>query len=357
MVTSTGFVRPTLSTLISQARVDIETNMTGADAHLRRSTEAALARACAGLAHGNYGNLVWLAKQLIPDTADDSWLVRWASIYGFTKVPATNAKLTIGITGTNSTVCPISTQWATNDGLIFKQDADVTIAAGVAAPTITAAATGTTYNLDVGSTVTLVTPVTGIDSTGTVTVVGTVAVDLETSASLLERLLYSLRNPSRGGGPGDYVTWAREYAGCTRAWELARFQGVGTVALWYVADASSPIIPADVTGMQAWIDSKAPLTAEATVLAPTGADVNFAIQLSPGGVGADTAAIRAAVVANLTDLIYQKQTPLGMTLYLIQLQEAIASAVGVTNYLLTSPAGDLTYVVGGMPIMGAVTFS
>ena len=75
-----SFERPDLPTLIERAIADIESRLTGADARLRRSNLNVLARVHSGAAHGLYGYLDWLAKQILPDSADAEFLERHARI-------------------------------------------------------------------------------------------------------------------------------------------------------------------------------------------------------------------------------------------------------------------------------------
>ena len=370
-----SYQRLTLTQLIAQAKSDIASHLTGSDPLLRRCVEGALGKASAGLAHGLHGHAMWLSKQLLPDVADYEWLVRWCSIRGITPTAAVKANLSVAITGTGTSWCPTlitdpMPTWTTNDGVTYVQDARVQLTAGDGTITCTASVAGVAGNQSMTSVLSLVSPVTGITSTGAVSGTNTVGFDVEAAASLLARYLLALRTPPKGGGPHDYEAWALAVSGVTRAWEYPRADGPGTTALYFVCDALSPIIPdaGVVATVQAALDVAAPVTADPTAYAPTGLTVDFALQLSPGGVGADTAAIRAAVVANLTELLLQKGAPLAynyttrtasvVPIYLAWIEDAIATATGVTNYLLTSPAATVTpSAVGTMPLMGTVTFS
>jgi len=358
------YQRPTLTALIAQAKSDIASHLPGSDPLLRRCVEEALARSAAGLAHGLHGHAMWLSKQLLPDVADYEWLVRWCSIRGITPTLAIKAHLHVDITGTGTAWCPTGAgdampTWVANDGTLYVQDARVQLAAGAATIGVTADVAGVAGNQVNGVLLSLTSAVTSIDSTGTVSATGTIGFDQESAASLLARYLLNLQSPPKGGGPGDYETWMLTQAGVTRAWEFPRANGVGTVVGRFVCDGLTPIIPTGgiVATVQAAMDLIVPVTVDFTAVAPTGTDLDFAIQLSPGGVGADTVAIRAAVEANLADIIFQKQMPDGFTLYLVWLEEAVATATGVTNYLMTAPAANIVYPVGEMPLMGTVTFT
>jgi uncharacterized phage protein gp47/JayE len=363
-----AFVRPTLTRSIARAKSDIETRLPGADAKLRRTVEFVLARVVGGATHGLHGHLVWVSRQLMVDTAVDELMVRWADIWGLERTAAVKATGTVAITGVDTTVCPAGTLWQTADEVVYEQDASVTIGAGAFPTTtaeidVTAVVGGDDGNQVAGVTLTLVSPIAGIDSDGTVDADGlTGGTDQETLAALLARLLLRLQNPPKGGGPGDYVNWALEVSGCTRAWELANANGLGTVAIYFVQDNDTvSIIPTvgEITTMQTHIDSKAPITADPTVAPPTEDTFTMSITLVP-----NTPAVRTAVDAELDDLILQTGNPAtGADLLLSKLDEAISLATGETDHTITlintvTPvAAGIVHAVGHIPKRGAITYS
>lgn len=353
-----GFTRPTLTQLIAQARSDLETHLVGADAHLRYSVENVIARVIAGAAHGLHGHMVWLSKQLIPDTAQDEWLTRWASIWldGEVPIQATKATGPITITTTGNATVPVATVYQTADGTQYTVDVAVSrMGAGTMTASVTAVVAGADGQQLAGAVVTLVTPIALVVADAVVATGGlTGGADTELPADLLDRLLLRLQSPPKGGGPTDYVQWALQVAGVTRAWEFACIDGPGEVAVYFARDADTPIIPdaAEVAAVQTYIDTKAPITADVTVYAPTGVAFNVTItSLIP-----NTAAVIAAVVLELNDLLLRVSEP-GCTLYISQINEAISIATGETNHVLTVPAADIVYAFDEMPIKGTYTIN
>lgn len=351
-----AFTRPTLTTLIARARSDIETRLAGAVATIRNSFESVIARVVAGATHGLHGHLVWLSLQLFPDTAEDEFIERWAAIWGLERTAATKSTGSFDITGSpDTTVCPAGALWVDDGGVQYEQDDDGTIAAGTATVTLTASTGGADGNQDVGTTLTLVSPVTGIDADGTVSGIGlTDGDDEESDADLQSRLLIRMANPPSGGGPGDYVNWALEVAGVTRAWEIPNGDGLGTVVVYFVLDnKAGTIIPdaGEIATVQAHLDAVAPVTADVNVYAPAEVDVDFTIAITP-----DTSAVRAAVTAELQDLILREGDVDGMTLYLSQINEAISVATGEVDHTTTVPATDLTFTIGQLPVFGTITW-
>lgn len=351
------FTRPTLSQLISRAQADITTRLAGADARLRNSVEDVFAKMQSGGVHGLHGHLVWLSRQIMPDTAEAEIMERWADIWGLARSEADKASGPLTITGTNGTVCPSGTEWQDNNGQIYETTASVTIAAGSATPTVEAQVGGDDGNQSVGAILTIVTPIANLDSTGTVSGTGiTGGDDEESDEELLARLLLRLQTPPKGGGPGDYVNWALEVSGVTRAWQYPNLDGVGTVGVYFVKDgkgAGAAIIPsaAEVAEVQAYLDTKAPVTADVNVYAPTAVALNTTCALKP-----NTATVQDACENEIAAYLLRVSEP-GVTLLLSQINEAISIAPGEEDHLLTVPSADVTHTQGQLPITGVYTWS
>jgi uncharacterized phage protein gp47/JayE len=156
-----------------------------------------------------------------------------------------------------------------------------------------------------------------------------------------------------GGARSDYEAWALQVAGVTRAWVYPLENGPGTVVVRFVRDNDTSLIPdsAEVAAVQAYIDDLRPVTANVTVEAPTASPLNMTIQLTP-----NTAAVRAAVTAELTDVLQREAAP-GGTILLSHLREAISVAAGEVNNVLTTPTADVTHAAGEMPVLGTITWS
>jgi uncharacterized phage protein gp47/JayE len=353
-----AFSRPTLSELIERARADIQTRLQGTDPWLRWQVEGVLAKVLAGLAHGMHGHLLWLSRQIMPDTAENEFMARWADIYGLTRNDPVAATGPIVISGTPTTVCPAGTTWQRGDGVQYTQDADATIPGGGSiAADVTAVVGGTDGNADAGTTVFLTAPIAGINNSATVDTDGiSGGTDLETDAELLARLLLRIRTVPKGGAAGDYVNWALEVSGVTRVWELPAWLGPGTVGVTFVRDndgVGAAIIPSagEVTTVQDYLDTKRPVTAAVTVFAPTPVTFNRTMSITP-----DTAAVRTAIDTELADYLLRVAEP-GVTLLLSQINEAISIAAGETDHVLTVPAANVTHAANEIPIDGTTTWT
>lgn len=348
------FQRPTLIELKERVAADLDSRLPGSDARLRRSNTAIIATVHAGAVHGLHGHLEYLSKQILPDTAEEEYLERWASIWGVARKEAAAAAGTVTFTGTNGAVIAAGTPLQRSDGAEFTVDVDVVIAAGVAAAAVTAVDAGSACNTAAGSTLTLVSPIAGVNAAVTVTIGGiSGGTDIESDDDLRSRLLFAIRQPPHGGADFDYVEWALEVPGVTRAWCYPAYLGAGTVGLAVVCDDQpGGIIPdaAKVQEVQAYIDSLRPVTADVTVWAPIAKPLDLVIELAPS-----TVAVQAAVEAELADLITREAVPNG-TIYVSHIREAISLAAGEIDHTLVSPTADFTCVGGEIAVMGAITW-
>lgn len=345
------FSRPTLSELIARDESDLEGRLPGGNAQLRRSIEKVLARVHAGGLHGLYGALDYQARQLMPDTADAEHLERWAGVWGVARKPAEKAAGEAALTGVNGSVVPAGTRLQREDGAEYLTTAEATIALGVATAAIEAAAAGAAGDAEAGTALTFVSPVAGVSSAAVVTggdLVG--GVDAESDDSLRARLLARIREQPRGGAANDYVRWALEVAGVTRAWVFPERDGLGTVGVTFVMDGREDIIPeaGDLTAVADHIAPLRPVTAEVTVFAPTPVALDPEITLTP-----DTPAVRAAVEAELRDLLAREAEP-GATLLLSHIREAISLALGETDHVLVDPTANVAVAAEEIVVLGTI---
>lgn len=346
------YPRPTLPDLIAQAEADIESRLPGTDAKVRRTNLNVLARIVAAGLHGLYGFVAWLARQVMPDTADADYLARWASIWLSTpRVPAEFAGGTVIFTGTDGAYVPATTVLQRADGVRFETVTAGVVAGGQVSLQVVAVEAGQAGNTLAGARLSLVTPVAGLAGSGIVAAGAlTAGADAETDDALRARLLARIRKPPQGGAAADYLAWALEVPGVTRAWVFSA--QAGEVDLFFVRDADLSPIPdaAEVADVQDWIDARRPVTALFTARAPVPDAVPFTIHLVP-----DTPAVRAAVAAELADFFMREASP-GATLPLSRIREAVSLAAGERDSVVSVPSADVVSAPGHMATLGAVTW-
>jgi uncharacterized phage protein gp47/JayE len=349
-----AFQRPTLNELVDRVQQDFVSRLGLAGAVLRRSVVHILARVVAGAAHMLHGHLEYLSRQIFPDRSEAEFLERQASLFGITRRAAQFATGSVDVAGTSGIVVAAGTVLLRSDGARYETDAEVMLIGGSATPAVTAVDAGEAGNADAGTALTFESPIEGINSRAAVGVGGLVnGSDPESDDSLRARLLERMRRPPHGGAAADYVAWALEVPGVTRAWVYPLELGAGTVTVRFVRDDDASPIPgaAEVAAVQAYIEERRPVTAAVAVLAPVGEPLDLTLSIAP-----DTAATRAAVEAEVADFLRRTAEP-GGTVPVSQLRMAIGSAEGLTDFDLQSPAADVTSGTGELATPGTITWA
>lgn len=354
------FSRPLLTDLINRTRNDIVSRLSSPDL-LRRSNAEVFTKALAGIAHGLYGYLDWLSAQLIYDTAETFMLERWASIWGISRLAATQATGSVVFTGSIGAVIPINTAMTAYDGVQYQASAAVTFTGTSATVPIIALTSGSLGNRTAGQNITLGATVAGVQSVGVASAL-TGGADIESDDSLRSRFLTRVKQPPQGGCKNDYINWTLAQAGVTRAWcyPLEDPAGIlptllGAVTVRFMMDNTySNGIPltADITRISNALALLKPVTANLTVSAPTSVPLNFTIT----GLNPSSADVKAAVTQSLSALIAAEASP-GGTIYLSHIREAISIAYGEVDHTLTSPSANVSNTTGNITTMGTITWA
>jgi len=350
------FSRPQLSELIQRAEADFETRLEGADARLRRSGLAVIARAHSGAVHGLYDFLSFIARQVMIDTAETEFLERWAGVWGVPRKAASFAEGPLNFTGQDTKVVPLGTQVRLADGALFATTAEATLASGTATAPARALLPGLDGNIEEGRVLSLAAPVEGVDSAVTAGIGGlTGGADEEDDVALRRRLLDRIQMPPAGGAAFDYVRWALEVPGVTRAWVSPLEMGPGSVTVRFMMDDTYPDgipQPADKQAVLDHIFPLRPVTADLFVEAPIARPLTFRIQ----GLFPAAQAVRDAVEAELKDLIRREAVPDG-TLLISHIREAISIAAGEFDHRLLAPTDDVAHGIGEIATFGTIEWS
>jgi uncharacterized phage protein gp47/JayE len=346
------FETPDLSTLNDQAASSIEAELPGSDARLRRSNLGVLARVMAGFTHGLYGYLRRFLEECLP------WnkgflLEMWAGIWKVYRKPAVSAEGYATFTGSNGAPIDAGTALQTAMGQEYETADSAVIAGGVARVRVLATEPGKSGNLAAGVQLALVNAVAGVASTALVDVAGiTNGSDMETVDALYERYLARVRTRANGGSADDYIGWALEVPGVTRAWTVPNWSGIGSVLVLFVRDGDTPALPdaAAIAAVQAHIDLVRPVTADVTVAGPHVKLVNFSIAVTP-----NTTAVRAAVQSSLDDL-FLREADVGATLLLSHVYRDISLSPGETDHTLYAPVANVVCAANEIAVRGTITW-
>lgn len=341
---------PTLPALIQRTEADFERNAPDA---LRRADAKVAARALSGTAYELYGYQNWIARQSSPATCDEAMLLRWADwrLEGG-RNPAVAAKGLATVTGSSGRLVDAGQVYRADDGRRYVVTQAVTLVAGAATLQVSAEDVGALGNLEAGN-LTAVTPVLGVNATAVIGPDGIVGgTEKEEVEALRGRVQAAFKNPSKVGNGADFVEWALEVPGVTRAWALPRWMGPGTFGLAFVRDGDPDLIPTptQVAEVQAYLEQKRPVTSEVYALAPEPRPIDFSLNLVP-----DSTALRTAVTQALRGLIVDEGGP-GKTLRITHVRNTISNTPGETDHVLSVPAADVGLAANQVAVPGVITW-
>lgn len=328
-----------------QVRDDIAAHLPGADASVPNSVLRVVGDAQAALTHDNDRHLEWLARMMMPDTAEGEFVERWADIWlPDGRKAASYARGFVTVTGTPQSAIPAGTvltarlfdaagaarTWS------FEVAVGATLATSSAAVAVTALDAGALGNLDEGASLAFLWVLPGVDGSAVVAAPGLAGgADVETDAELRARYIDRIQQPPHGGNANDYVQWALEVPGVTRAW-CRQEMGVGTVTVRIMLDEVRGYrgglpLPEDIATVSAYIDARRPVTvADFWVVAPVAQPLDLTIADLVG----DTPETRAAIAVEIAAMLRFRGIP-GAMIWASWVREAISAATGEDHHDLT----------------------
>jgi uncharacterized phage protein gp47/JayE len=334
----------------------------GAKAMIPNSVLRIMSDSMSGLAHLTMLYLDWLAKQLLPDTAEREWLDRHGVIWLVNadgskgRKAATYATGTIQFEGNAGAIVPIGTLLTGANGVQYQTIIEAAIGAdGLGVADAVSLTAGTISNLPDRTALGIVTAITGVTIA---TLYGDMSggVNEETDDQLRERILQRIQNPPMGGSQADYERWALEVAGVTRAWAASE-QGPGTITTRFLMDDLYPDNhglpqPADIQTVANHIDDKRPVTVmDCYVVAP----VLFFYDIEIHNLTVDDDSVRARIETSIKSMEFKRSKP-GQTMYRSWVDEAISQAVGEETHELIFETVVMP-APGYMPVLGTVLYT
>ena len=341
---------PTLPALITRTEADFERNAPDA---LRRSDAKVAARALSGAAFQLFGYMQWVAKQSHPATCDEDMLLQWADWrLEEGRKPAVSATGYIGVVGSSGFLVDAGVVYQSRDGRRYVVREAATLVSGAAQVLVAAETEGAAGNIEAGE-LTAVAPVLGVNATATIDPAGIIGgAEQESPEDLRARVRAAFKNPSKVGNGEDFVEWALEVPGVTRAWALPRWMGPGTFGLTFVCDGDEDIFPSEakVAEVQAYLERKRPVTSEIYAFAAQRLALTPRIKLVP-----DTTATRAAVQKALTDLVGDEGGA-GSVILRSHITAAISNAPGETDHALEAPTTDVQVANNQVAVLEGITW-
>ncbi|MBI3453377.1 MAG: baseplate J/gp47 family protein [Rhodospirillales bacterium] len=322
------------------------------------------AEVLAALSHMHLNYLDWIARQVIPDTAEGDYLERWGNIFGVRRKPASPATGVASFTGTPGAIIGTGTVVQSGDGQQYRTTEGGTIAAGPMGLHVEAAIPGRAGIQDGGVALRLVSAQPGVAGVATVSAPGlTGGADIEGDEDMLSRLLLRIQTPPHGGNQTDYVEWALQVPGVTRAWAYPGEMGLGTVTVRFMMDivnaaqngvpqgSGDPGYSGDLLAVFNHLSVLRPVTARLFVAAP----VPRPLAISIAGLTPNTPEVRAQVEAELRDMLRRDAAP-GDPIYRSRIWEAVSVAAGESHHAIQIPDTDVFPEIGEIITLGSVTY-
>jgi uncharacterized phage protein gp47/JayE len=372
---------PTLKQCREIVRDDVVSSLSGA-VLVANSVLRVVSDAMAAMAHLVLRYIDWLALQLMPDTAEREWLDRHGDIWlinedeSVGRKAATYAQGVVNLTGVAGTVVPKGTIMEGSSGgtaplATFQTMEEVVLSGGFTPVHIIAVDGGVNGNFQPGETLNTQITVTGMDSTTTVVNLSG-GTDMETDDELRMRLLERIRQPPMGGDAEDYVQWALQVPGVTRAWAAPLEMGMGTVTVRFMMDdLRSNIDPTldgfpnedDIAAVSAWLDAKRPVAVKDFFVA---APIPFPVDLTIYNLSDTSPSTIEKITESLNSMFKERARPASQvdglmmpaqTVYAAWVSEAILAVLGPNDHFNLSFPDVPMPNPGSIAVLGTITFA
>ncbi|HDR9227797.1 TPA: baseplate J/gp47 family protein [Burkholderia vietnamiensis] len=367
------FSRPTLSDLKAQVAADVQANLQGVSALLRNSVLRVITVVQAGLAYLHYGYLDWIAKQAVPWTATDEYIVGWGALKNVYQKGATEASGTATFQGSAGRTIAAGTTVVRGDGRTYAVQTSETVGSGgTVTVSVLDTQPGAAGNCDAGTVLSLGTAIPGIQSSGVAAIDFTGGADVESGDAFRARVIAAFQASPQGGDQNDYVLWATAIPGVSRAWCLPNGFGAGTVVVYFMMDSAESAhggFPQGTNGVAAAEPRRAvmatgdqlivanaiyeeqPVTALVYSCAPIRDPIDFTIS----GLSGASAATKSAVEAAISDVFFRKGAP-GGTVDISDLNSSIGVVPETSGFVIVAPAGNIVSAAGYLPVLGTANF-
>jgi uncharacterized phage protein gp47/JayE len=381
-VAETGFTISSLGETVDRVADDVKSHVPGADVRLRRRISRAIALALGGVSYLIQKFALNISRETLPDCASDTGVTRWQKMFGLPDVVPAKATGPVTFTGVDTSVIPAGSELLRGDDFPYTTDALATIVGGVATVGVTASEAGADGDALEGVTLTLSTPISGVDSDAAVAA-GDIdgGVSEEGVEQKRTRVLDRMADPPQGGSNPDYVGWVKEAVGNVReVYVYPNEPSIGHVTIRFILEPATgdpaDAIPSPTQAQDALdfiVGTAAENYEDAAAPVPVVGDENYrvAIRTSPTHLDAqpvtftlsaldpNTSTVQTSIDDALKALLLQRGQP-GGTIKLSQIIGAIDAAPGEESHTLSLVNGiapaDVVIGADSFPTFGGVTY-
>lgn len=343
------FFRPTITTIRRRVQSDFR-KVFGNDAVLYEGTiEHAFCEALVGVSHAQHGRLDQIYRDAFPHLASEPAQRKWAAFFGMFFKRATYATGLVRFYGVEGMSVPQGQVITRDDGVEHRTLASGIVAVGedYVAIEVQARKPGLAGNTPQNTNWVPNPTIVGLSAIENVSGPLLGGAEAELPAELLARLLAQLAEPRGGGKKGDYVRWAKQVPGVTRAWEFGRVPKLGHVTVLFMRDGDDGTpFPSDpeIEEVEAELDAEAPLHLHGLhVLKPIEKALSIELDLTVEG-DADLGEVQDAIIKALQDMVAVRAEPsaiAGAIFYRSWISGAASAVAGVLDVKVVTPAADI----------------
>ena len=227
-------IKPSLKELINRAKTSM-VNATGQD----NPAIDALAAAVAGASFGQYAYQDYLYQQINPETADEDWLYIWAERVDQTRIQAQPSKGFINFTDVSGVVeIPKDTLLKTDDDKHFI--VTQTTQSDQPVP-VQSLSTGIDQNLSAGTSLYLVTAISGLNPNEITSEALSSGSDIEDIEHWRDRIIAKFNQRQAVGTTKDYQLWAKtSHPDIDYAWVIDNTPIIGQVTVYIGQRSTQP---------------------------------------------------------------------------------------------------------------------
>lgn len=384
------YARKTLAQIRSDAMADIAAALQGSDPLLRFAALKIIGVVLSGMTNEEYGYLDWIAKQCTPFQAQDEYLEAWGALKKVYRKDASAASFTVTFPGTTGKPLDAGTSVVRGDGATYTvSETEIVGGANTVTVTVLADVAGSAGNSDPGTVINLGIAVDGIQSTGSVTASVASGTDIEDQGDYRGRILDAYQKPPQGGDRDDYVGWALDVPGVTRAWCAPNGFGAGTVVVYFMLDDAQVAhdgfpqgtdgvsqfdegpggVPRDTpaSGDQLVIADAIVVSEPVTALVYGCSPIRNTISFEVSGLSTASTATRNAISSEIINVFFRSGDPRAGTVNRSDINTAIGSIAGTAGFVIESITGvingvtttypdNVTGSFGSLPVLGTIDY-
>lgn len=228
-----------------------------------------------------------LYKASFADTSWGEYLTMIAEQYGVIRRAATQAIVTLTVSGIQGSEVPAGSIFCTADGFRFTSDASAYIQSdGTVQVKATAVEAGDVGNVAAETITTIPISIPGVSGV-TNTEAAYDGFDEETDDDLRERYLLKVQTPATSGNVYHYQQWALSVSGVGQVKVVPLWNGNGTVKVIFIDSDNKTASDELIQTVADYIETQRPIGATVTVTSPEPFYINISATIE-GNVSADT---------------------------------------------------------------------